>query len=467
MMQRTGLLAALATVALLATGPAQAAAPANVRADARAIFEKIVSIPTSEGLGKVPEMAQYLADRFLAAGFPAADIHILPSGETASLVVRYRGTGEGGKPIIVLSHMDVVTARREDWQRDPFQLIEEDGYFFGRGTEDVKGEIAVITATFLRLRAEEFVPARDLILVFTGDEETTAASARELVTTHRALIDAEYALNSDGGGGRLDKRTGRATHYNLQGAEKSYASFELEARNPGGHSSEPRPDNAIYEIADALRALQAFAFPVQWNEWTIGSFRAQQQVVQGEEGAAMARFAAHPGDPAAAAVLARNPALVGRTRTTCVPTLLQGGHAENALPQSATATINCRVFPGTTAAQVRDTLQQVVGSKVEVKTVFEPLVGPPSPLREDVLAAVTRAVHATHAGVPIVPDMAAYATDGTIFRGAGIPTYGVSSLFLKDSERYAHGLNERIKVEAFYDGLDHWYALLRTLAGGK
>jgi acetylornithine deacetylase/succinyl-diaminopimelate desuccinylase-like protein len=467
MMQRAGLLVSVATVALLAAGPAQAAAPAGVQADARAIFEKIVSIPTSEGLGKVPEMAQYLADRFRAAGFPDGDIHILPSGETASLVVRYRGTGRGGKPIIVLSHMDVVTARREDWQRDPFQLIEEGGYFFGRGTEDVKGEIAVITATFLRLRAENFVPARDLILVFTGDEETTAASARELVTTHRALIDAEYALNSDGGGGRMDERTGRPTHYNLQGAEKSYASFELATRNPGGHSSEPRPDNAIYELADALRALQAFAFPVQWNEWTIGSFRAQQQVVQGEEGAAMARFAAHPGDPAAAAVLARNPALVGRIRTTCVPTLLQGGHAENALPQSATATVNCRVFPGTTAAQVRDTLQQVVGSKVEVRTLGEPLVGPPSPLREDVLEAVTQVVQARFPGVPVIPDMAAYATDGTMFRSAGIPTYGVSSLFLKDSERYAHGLNERIMVKTFYDGLDHWYALLRTLAGAK
>jgi acetylornithine deacetylase/succinyl-diaminopimelate desuccinylase-like protein len=467
MMQRAGLLVSVATVAWLAAGPAQAAAPAGVRADARAIFEKIVSIPTSEGLGKVPEMAQYLADRFRAAGFPDGDIHILPSGETASLVVRYRGTGRGGKPIIVLSHMDVVTARREDWQRDPFQLIEEDGYFCGRGTEDVKGEIALITATFLRLRAENFVPARDLILVFTGDEETTAASARELVTTHRALIDAEYALNSDGGGGRIDERSGRATHYNLQGAEKSYASFELTARNPGGHSSEPRPDNAIYELADALRALQAFAFPVQWNDWTIGSFRAQEQVVQGEEGAAMARFAAHPGDPAAAAVLARNPALVGRIRTTCVPTLLQGGHAENALPQSATATVNCRVFPGTTAAQVRDTLQQVVGSKVEVRTLGEPLVGPPSPLRADVLEAVTQAVQARFPGVPVIPDMAAYATDGTMFRSAGIPTYGVSSLFLKDSERYAHGLNERIMVTTFYDGLDHWYALLRTLAGGK
>jgi acetylornithine deacetylase/succinyl-diaminopimelate desuccinylase-like protein len=243
------------------------------------------------------------------------------------------------------------------------------------------------------------VPSRDLIIVFTGDEETTAQTAQDLVTTHRALIDAEYALNSDGGGGGLDEQTGRASLYYVQGAEKSYASFELTARNPGGHSSEPRPDNAIYDLADALKALQGFAFPVQWNDWTLGSFRAAAAATPGEEGEALARFAAHPGDPAAAAVLARNPALVGRTRTTCVPTMLRGGHADNALPQSATATVNCRVFPGTSAGEVRDTLQRVVGSKIEVKTVFEPLVGPPSPLRDDVLAAVTRAVHATHPGV--------------------------------------------------------------------
>jgi acetylornithine deacetylase/succinyl-diaminopimelate desuccinylase-like protein len=463
-------MASMAMITLLAATPVPAAspaAPAAVQAEARAIFEKIVSIPTSEGLGRVPEMAQYLAGRFRDAGFPAADIRVLPLGETASLVVRYRGTGQGGKPIIVLSHMDVVTARREDWQRDPYRLIEENGYFFGRGTQDIKSEIALVAATFLRLKAEQYVPSRDLIIVFTGDEETTAQTAQDLVTTHRALIDAEYALNSDGGGGGLDEQTGRASLYYVQGAEKSYASFELTARNPGGHSSEPRSDNAIYDLADALKALQGFAFPVQWNDWTLGSFRAAAAATPGEEGEALARFAAHPGDPAAAAVLARNPALVGRTRTTCVPTMLRGGHADNALPQSATATVNCRVFPGTSAAEVRDTLQRVVGSKIEVKTVFEPLVGPPSPLRDDVLAAVTRAVHATHPGVPIVPDMAAYATDGTIFRGAGIPTYGVSSLFLKDSESFAHGLDERIPVASFYAGLDHWYVLLRTLAGGK
>ena len=253
----------------------------------------------------------------------------------------------------------------------------------------------------------------------------------------------------------------------MQGAEKSYASFALTARNPGGHSSQPRPDNAIYDLADALKALQGYSFPVMWNEWTIGSFKASAPVTPGETGRAMAKFAAHPGDAEAAAVLAKTPAMVGRTRTTCVATMLTGGHADNALPQSATATVNCRIFPGTSVAEVRDTLQQVVGDRIEVKVLGEPHSSPPSPLRGDVLEAVTKAVRASHPGVPIVPDMAPYATDGSIFRGAGIPTYGVSSLFMQEKDEFAHGLNERVPVAAFYAGLDHWYVLLTTLAGTK
>jgi acetylornithine deacetylase/succinyl-diaminopimelate desuccinylase-like protein len=444
-----------------------AEAPPSVRADARVILDKIISIPSSAGRGQVPAVAQYLADRFRAAGFPEDDIHVLPAGETSALVVRYRGTGKGGKPILVLAHMDVVTAKPEDWERDPFKLIEENGYFFGRGTMDVKGEISLITATFLRLKAEKFVPTRDLIIAFSGDEETTMATTRELATKYRALTDAEFALNGDGGGGTLDDETGKPQFYALQGAEKSYASYTLTAHNPGGHSSQPRPDNAIYELADALKALQAYSFPVMWNDWTIGSFRAAASATPGELGQAMAKFAANPGDAEAAAVLARTPSMVGRTRTTCVATMLAGGHADNALPQSATATVNCRIFPGTRVAEVRDTLQQVAGDKIEVKVHGDSYEGPPSPLRDDVTAAVTRAVRASYPGVPVVPDMAPYYTDGSTFRGAGIPTYGVSSLFMKSTDEFAHGLNERIPVAAFYAGLDHWYVLLTTLAGTK
>jgi acetylornithine deacetylase/succinyl-diaminopimelate desuccinylase-like protein len=446
---------------------ARAEAPDNVRADARVILDKIISIPSSAGRGQVPAVAMYLADRFRAAGFPEDDIHILPSGETASLVVRYRGTGTGGKPILVLAHMDVVTAKPEDWERDPFKLIEENGYFFGRGTQDVKGEISLITATFLRLKAEKFVPTRDLIIAFSGDEETTMVTTKELATKYRELTDAEFALNGDGGGGSLDSSTGKPQYYKLQGAEKAYASFTLTAHNPGGHSSQPRTDNAIYELADALKAVQGYSFPVMWNDWTIGGFKAAASSTPGEIGQAMAKFAADPGNPEAAAVLARSPSMVGRTRTTCVATMLAGGHADNALPQSATATVNCRIFPGTRVAEVRDTLQQVAGDKIEVKVHGDSYEGPPSPLRDDVTAAVTRAVRASYPGVPIVPDMAPYYTDGSTFRGAGIPTYGVSSVFMKEKDEFAHGLNERLPVAAFYAGLDHWYVLLTTLAGAK
>jgi acetylornithine deacetylase/succinyl-diaminopimelate desuccinylase-like protein len=464
---RLQLMGSMVVLACGLAATAHAAAPDNVQADARAILDKIISIPSSAGLGQVPAVAMYLADRFRAAGFPEDDIHILPSGETASLVVRYRGNGKGGKPILLLAHMDVVTAKPEDWERDPFKLIEENGYFFGRGTMDIKGEIALIAATFLRLKAENFVPTRDLIIAFTGDEETQMNTARELATKYRALTDAEFALNGDGGGGTLDEATGKPRFYAVQGAEKSYASFALTARNPGGHSSQPRPDNAIYDLADALKALQGYSFPVMWNDWTIGSFKASAPVTPGELGQAMAKFAANPGDAGAAAVLAKNPAMIGRTRTTCVATMLTGGHADNALPQSATATVNCRIFPGTSVAEVHDALQQVVGDRVEVKVLGEPHSSPPSPMRSDVLEAVTKAVRAGHPGVPIVPDMAPYATDGSIFRGAGIPTYGVSSLFMKEKDEFAHGLNERVPVAAFYAGLEHWYVLLTTLAGAK
>lgn len=461
------MIGSMAALMLACIATAQAAAPPAVRADAREILDKIIAMKTQLGDGQVPVMAQYLADRFRAAGFPEDDIHVLPSGETASLVVRYRGNGKGGKPIAVIAHMDVVTAKPEDWERDPFRLIEENGYFFGRGTLDIKGEIALITATFLRLKAEKFVPSRDLILAFTGDEETSMVTTRELVGKYRQLVDAEYALNGDGGGGTLDDATGKPSYYELQGAEKSYASFAVTARNPGGHSSQPRPDNAIYDLAAALTALKGYQFPVMWNEWTLGNFAAAAPVTPGEMGKAMAQFAAHPGDAAAAAVISSDPSMVGRVRTTCVATLLQGGHADNALPQSATATVNCRIFPGHPLEQVHAALQQVVGDRIEVRVLGDPRTSPPSPLRKDVQEAVAKAVHASYPGVPIVPDQAPYATDGSFFRSAGIPTYGVSGLFIKPSDEFAHGLNERVPVAAFYAGLDHWYVLLTTLAGKK
>lgn len=450
------------------------ASPAE-RAEAREIFAHIVGIESSVGKGNVPAVAQYLAERFVAGGFPAADVHVLPLGETASLVVRYRGMGRPGKdhpaegrarPIAFIAHMDVVTANRADWQRDPYRLIEENGYFFGRGTSDVKQEVALLTTTFLTLKAHGFVPTRDLIIAFTGDEETAQATARDLVTTHRDLVDAEYALNGDGGGGVLAEATGKPQLFYVQGAEKSSVSYLLKTHNPGGHSSMPRPDNAIYELADALKAVQRLNFPVQWNDWTRGDFKAAGALTPGPLGEAMTRFAADPKDQEAAAEISKNPAFVGRLRTTCVATRLSGGHADNALPQSAVATVNCRIFPGTSADAVRATLQQAVGSDVEVTQAEEAIVSDASPLRPDVIAAITRAVDSADPGARVVPTQASYATDGAVYRSAGIPTYGCGGVFIKDSEEFAHGLNERIRVDAFYDALTYWSVLIKTLAGG-
>ena len=464
---RTRLIGTIAALVLaVRSQPGQAAAPAAVQAEAREIFAKLISYKTSVGLGQVPVMAGYLAEQFRAAGFAESDIHILALGETASLVVRYPGDGTGGKPILLLAHMDVVTAKPEDWKRDPFTLIEEDGYFFGRGTSDVKDGIATLTATFLRLKAEGFKPTRDMVIVFSGDEETEMATIQDLVKYHRNLIDAEYALNSDGGGGNLDK-AGKPLVFGMQAAEKTYASFELTIRNAGGHSSQPRADNAIYDLADALKRVQAYRFPVSWNEITLAAFSAAGKATPGPVGEAMSRFAKDPTDASAIDVLSAEPSEVGRIRTTCIPTLLRGGHADNALPQSATATVNCRIFPGVAVEAVRETLQEVAGENEVVVSIGAPTASDASPLRADVMAAVAKAVHARYPGTPIVPIQAPYATDGSVWRAGRIPTYGAGSLFMKESDEFAHGLDERVPVASFYAGLDHWYVLLKTLAGGK
>lgn len=453
------LVAGIVAVAL----PAHAATPDADQQRARDLLGSLVAYRTEDGMGQVPAMAKDLADRFRQAGFPDTDIDLVPLGETASLVVRYRGHGSGGRPILLLGHMDVVTARPEEWKRDPFTMVEEGGFFFGRGTLDMKNGVASLAATFMRLKREGFVPTRDLIIAFTGDEETRQATAKDLSTTHRDLIDAEFALNSDSGGGGLDAQ-GRATLYGLQTAEKTYASFELTTHNPGGHSSAPRADNAIYELVDALGKLQGYRFPVMSNDTTLASFKAAGEQTQGEEGAAMRAFASNPQDAAAADVLWRYPADVGRTRTTCVPTLLRGGHADNALPQTAVATVNCRIFPGVSIDTIRQSLSCVAGDKVTVTVIGEPVWSDASPLRKDVFDAVSAAVHAIHPGIPIVPVQESGASDGIFFRAAGIPTYGVSETFIKDSDAFAHGLDERLPVQSFYDGLDYWYELLKRLA---
>jgi acetylornithine deacetylase/succinyl-diaminopimelate desuccinylase-like protein len=459
---------AFATLATFAAAQAAFADDALTPYDAKAreIFAKVISIPSSQGLGKVPEEANYLAGEFRKAGFPEADVHVLPLGETASLVVRLRGDGSGGRPILFMAHMDVVTAKREDWRRDPFTLLEENGYFYGRGTEDIKQGVAQLSATFIRLKQQGFVPTRDLIIYFSGDEETDGNTAQDTVKNHRDLVDAEFALNADGGGGSLAE-DGSDISYSLQTAEKTYASFELTTHNEGGHSSAPRADNAIYELADALQRLHAFQFPVMWNDTTIAYYRANAPRTPGALGKAMAAFAANPKDEAAVAALRAEPGEIGKTGTTCVATLLRGGHAENALPQSATATVNCRIFPGHAVDDVKASLAKVAGPKVTVTTIGTPFPAPASPLRQDVMDAVTHAVHALHPGIPIVPSQSSGASDGIYFRAAGIPTYGTGSSFIKDSDDFSHGLNERIPVASFYQDLRHWDLLIKALAAPK
>lgn len=458
------LLAATAALLCFTLGGANAQAPEAERALAREIYARIVSFDTSVEGRQTPQMANYLANRFRAGGFSAADVRVIGFQDTASLVVRYRGDGSGGRPILLLAHMDVVPARREDWERDPFTLTEADGFFYGRGAYDNKSGIALLSTLFLRMRAEGFTPTRDLILVFTADEETSGASARHLLSEHRALIDGEFALNSDGGGGELND-AGVAIGYSMQTAEKSYASYTLTARNPGGHSSLPRADNAIYDLSDALQRVREHEFPVMWNDTTLASMAAIGAATEGDLGQAMLRFARNPRDRRAAARLSREPSTVGQIRTTCVPTLLQAGHADNALPQRAVATVNCRIFPGVSIDDIRAELQRLAGNGVEVAQMDQYWSSDASPLRDDVTSALRRAVSAIHGEIPITPSMSAGATDGVFFRGAGIPTYGVGEVFIRPADDFAHGLNERIPVASFYNGLTYWRTMITAIAG--
>jgi len=454
--------------ALLFCGAAYAQSPSQAeRTQALEIYRRVVGFDTSITGGQTPAMANYLAERFRAGGFAADDVHVLPLENTAGLVVRYRGNGTGGRPIVLLAHMDVVPALRTEWERDPFTLVEENGMFFGRGSLDNKAGLTQLASLFLTLKAEGFTPTRDLILWFSGDEETSGNTTASLLRDHRALLgDAEFALNADAGGGELDAQ-GRAGTYVIQTAEKTYASFSFTAHNQGGHSSVPRDDNAIYALTDALTRLRAFAFPVMWNETTIQSFRNAAASTSGAEANALRRFADNPGDRVSARLLSRSPGLNSMLRTTCVATMLSGGHAENALPQTATATVNCRIFPGVSVDDVQSELRAIAGPQVEVALIAPANSSDASPLRPDVMEATTRAVRAFHPEAVITPYMSAGATDGLFFRAAGIPTYGVGGIFMRGEDDFAHGLNERVPVDTFYNGITHWRVMLTALAGPR
>jgi acetylornithine deacetylase/succinyl-diaminopimelate desuccinylase-like protein len=447
--------------------------PASDRwhAKAREIFARSIEIPTVAGRGQVPAQARYLADQFKAAGIPESDIRIMPyqarpGDDTAALIVRWRSPKPSGKkPILLMAHMDVVEALPADWTTDPFKFLEKDGYYYGRGAGDNKAGMVAVTTALLRLRAEGFKPTRDLIVFFTGDEENDGKGAELGSTEWREWTDAEFALNSDGGGGAFTA-DGRPLGFTIDTAEKTYQTFTFSARNKGGHSSRPRPDNAIYDLSAALTRLAAHRFTPMLNETTRAYFTERAKMEKGPLGDAMRRWVADPADGDAADAIEANELEVGKTRTRCVATRLEGGHADNALPQLARATVNCRIMPGVDPATVEAELKTIAGAGIEVAVSDPGTPTPPSPLRADVLGAYSAAVKKRHPGAPIIPSMMTGATDGLYFRAAGIPVYGVDGSWgvSPDDER-AHGRDERLPVKALSDDVDHWVDMLRALAG--
>ena len=460
----------LVKIILLALPAVVHATPQNDpwHAKARTLLEHAVNVPTVAGRGRVPELAAYLADQYRAAGIPDADIKVIPYEKTAALIVRWRAPGKpAAKPIMVMAHMDVVEARREDWSAtDPFAFTEKDGYYYGRGTSDIKQGVAATTAAILKLKASGFQPKRDIVVFYTGDEETGGIGAELGATQWHDLLDVEYGLNADGGGGGFAP-DGRGLGFTLQSAEKTFADYTFTTSNRGGHSSKPRPDNAIYELANALHRLETYRFEPAMNETTRAYFAGREKTESGALGDAMRAWLRNPLDGAAADVIEADEGEAGVTRTRCVATLLSGGHAPNALPQMASANVNCRILPGVSPDAVRDELQRVVADQGVVVTRVDKYVASlASPLRADIVDAYTRAVHLRHPASPVFPEMSTGASDARPFRVIGIPVYGVDGSWgIVPTDMRAHGRDERLPVKALDDDVDHWVYLLGRLAG--
>ena len=445
----------------------------------RDLLRTLIETNTTHSSGSVTAAAESMATRLVAAGFPQADVQVVGGvDKKRNLVVRYRGTGVR-KPVLFIAHLDVVEARREDWSFDPFVLTEKDGYFYGRGTIDQKGGAATLVAAFIRLRQERWQPDRDLILALTADEEGGPDNGVAwLLANRRDLVDAEFCINVDSGGGEL--HGGKLTAFQVQTAEKVYASFTLTVKNAGGHSSLPTKDNAIYRLAAGLRRLAAFEFPVRLNDTTRAYFERMAPGAGphiGDMQTLSRASAAAPAVKAAAARLsAASPFYNALLRTTCVPTMLQGGHAENALPQTAQATVNCRVLPTEDPAAVQRTLERVLAdAQIAVAPVAKATPSSPSPLAAEVFKAIEAAVRvvwvrgsasAGAAAVPLVPFMETGATDGLLLRNAGIPVYGASGIPYDPDDMRAHGKDERILVKSFDQGLEFVYQLAKALSGG-
>ncbi len=441
--------------------------------EARAILKQLIEINTTASVGSVTEAAEAMAQRLRAAGFAEKEVLVAgPNDRKKNLVARYRGTGQK-KPILFIGHLDVVEALRTDWSTNPFEFVEKDGYFYGRGSQDMKEGDAILVTAFLRLKREGFVPDRDLILALTADEEGGSSNGVDwLLKEHKDWIDAAFCINLDGG--EFEKLKGQRVLAGLQASEKVYVDFQFETSNPGGHSSVPGAENAIYELATALLKVQTFSFPVKVNEITRGYFKHAATLTTGSLATDLRDVAKEPPDPAAIKRLSANPYYNSLLHTTCVATMLWGGHAPNALPQTARANVNCRIFPGEDPVDVRKTLERVVANpKVKITEVAQkdpdgklvPVVAvPPSPLLPEVTNTLERTLATMWPGLPVVTTMSTGATDGRYLRVAGIPTYGISCMFFDMEDDRAHGKDERIEVQEYYDGVEFGYRFIKALS---
>lgn len=464
-MRYVTMMAAAATLALAPAAPAAPRVGGDAAAEAQAleIAKRAIAFRSVAGPGnQTPQLAAYLKTVLVAGGFAANEVTVTPVDDTAYLVARWPGSDPTAKPLVISGHIDVVEARPADWQRDPFTPVVENGYLYGRGATDMKLDAAVAMATLIAMKRDGYRPRRDIVLEFSGDEETRMKTSALIADQ---LKNAEMVLNIDGGGGRFGE-DGRPQFFTWNGAEKTYADFELTVTNPGGHSSAPRSVNAINQLSAALVRIGDYRFTPQLSDLTKTFFQEAARQKTGELAAAMRAFAADPTDRKAIATLAADPAYVGQIGTTCVSTMVSGGHAINALPQRATANINCRIFPGTKPADVMATLKQVAAEPAAtIRDVTEGSVAnDASPMRADFVAAVTKAMAKTRPGVPVFPSMSAGASDSMWFRYHHVPSYGASPTFIKESDDFSHGLNERTPIENIAPGIVYYRSLFTDLS---
>ena len=463
----------IASCAPIVLAQVQAQGPEQTKQLALEIFKQLIEINTTDSVGNVTTAAEAMAKRLRDGGFSENDIKVAgPNDRKKNIVVRFQGTGKR-KPILFIGHLDVVEARREDWTTNPFEFIEKDGYFYGRGTEDMKEGDAILVTNFIRLRKEGFQPDRDLILAMTADEEGGSSNGMDwLLKEHRGWIEAEYCINLDAG--EFEKSKNNRLLAGIQASEKVYVDYQFESLNPGGHSSVPSPDNAIYHLAGALARLQSFAFPFKISEITRNYFERTAALTTGQISADLKAVAKQPPDVTAVQHLSAVPYYNSLLHTTCVATMLSGGHAPNALPQTARANVNCRIFPGEDPQEILKTLERVANDpKVRVSIVAQfapdgkqvPVVPvPPSPLLPEVTQAMEKTLAAAWPGVPLIATMSTGATDGKYTRIAGIPTYGISCMFFEMNDSRAHGKDERVGVQDFYDGVEFNYKLIWELS---